>query len=173
MMNSSLYSILPEIQDALRYGLPVLALESTIIAHGMPYPQNVVFAREADRLVRSVGVIPATIAIISGKICVGLDNEQLEHIASDKNIYKVAVRDLSHNVSNGFSGATTVSATMRVAHKVGISVFSTGGIGRVHRDWSSSADVAQDLHELGRTSLVVFSSRAKGILKLAHNVEFL
>tara|TARA_Y100000758_G_scaffold300309_1_gene264228 strand:- start:1315 stop:2235 length:921 start_codon:yes stop_codon:yes gene_type:complete len=173
MMNSSLYSILPEIQDALRYGRPVLALESTIIAHGMPYPQNVAFAREADRLVRSVGVIPATIAIISGKICVGLDNEQLEHIASDKNIYKVAVRDLSHNVSNGFSGATTVSATMRVAHKVGISVFSTGGIGGVHRDWSSSADVSQDLHELGRTPLVVVSSGAKAILDLPKTVEFL
>jgi pseudouridine-5'-phosphate glycosidase len=118
-------------------------------------------------------VVPATIAIISGKICVGLDNGQLEHIASDKNIYKVALRDLSHNVSNGFSGATTVSATMRVAHKAGIRVFSTGGIGGVHRDWSSSADVSQDLHELGRTPLVVVSSGAKAILDLPKTVEFL
>ena len=172
-MNSSLYSINPTVGAAIKSGQSVLALESTILAHGMPYPQNIAFAKKSDRLVRSFGVIPATIAIVSGKICVGLDDEQLDSVAQGKNVQKVAVRDLSHCLSSGLTGATTVSATMRIAHAVGIKVFSTGGIGGVHQNWKTTSDVSQDLYELSRTPLVVVSSGAKAILDLPKTVEYL
>ena len=172
-MNSSLYSINPTVGAAIKSGQPVLALESTILAHGMPYPQNIAFAKKADKLVRSLGVIPATVAIVSGKICVGLDDELLESVARGKNVQKVAVRDLSHCLSSCLTGATTVSATMRIARAVGIKVFSTGGIGGVHQNWGATSDVSQDLYELGRTPLVVVSSGAKAILDLPKTVEYL
>ncbi|MBC8344822.1 MAG: pseudouridine-5'-phosphate glycosidase [Candidatus Marinimicrobia bacterium] len=172
-MNLLLFSFTPEVQSALGAGQPVLALESTIFAHGMPYPQNIAFAEETEKLVRSLGVVPAIIAIIEGKICIGITRKQLDHLARGANIHKVAVRDLSHVLSRGLSGATTVSATMRVAKFAGIDVFSTGGIGGVHRGWKSTGDVSQDIRELSRTSVVVVSSGAKAILDLPKTVEYL
>lgn len=172
-METPQISISKEVQIALAGGQPVLALESTIIAHGMPYPDNLEFAREAENLVRASGVAPATIAILGGKICVGLNSDQLEKLASDKAVAKVATREIGLTLAQKGSGATTVSATMKLARLAGISVFATGGIGGVHRGAESSFDISADLVELSRTAVIVVSAGAKAILDLPKTLEYL
>jgi len=166
-------SINPEVENALSKKQPVLALESTIIAHGMPYPENIGFAKRAEGLARKSGVTPATIAIIDGKIHIGLNDEQLEILASSKNVEKIAVRDISFAITQKLIGATTVSATMHLAHLAGIDVFATGGIGGVHRNADTTFDVSQDLVELSRTPMIVVSAGVKAILDIPKTLEFL
>ena len=152
---------------------PVLALESTIIAHGMPFPQNLDFALEAESICKSLGVTPATVAIIDGTVCVGLEKEELDLISRSKDIKKVSMRELGLATSLGWSGATTVSSTMHIAKRSNIEVFATGGIGGVHRDVGQSFDISQDLAALSRISMVVVSAGAKSILDLPKTVELL
>ena len=162
-----------EVQRAKKSGLPILALESTIISHGMPYPDNVEFALKAESICKQQGVVPATIAVISGECCVGLEKAQIEFIAKDVSIKKVSRRELGIAISKKWSGGTTVSATMHIAHQSGISVFSTGGIGGVHRDAELSFDVSEDLTALGSIPMVVVSAGAKAILDLPKTLEML
>jgi pseudouridine-5'-phosphate glycosidase len=161
----------PDVASALKYDAPIVALESTIIAHGMPYPYNLDFASKAESAVRDGGVTPATIAIIDGSICVGLDEQQMEYLASNNEMEKIATRDIGPAVANKLSGATTVSATIRIAHLAGIVVFATGGIGGVHRRAESTFDVSQDLLELSRTPVVVVSAGVKAILDIPKTLE--
>jgi len=167
------FSIAPEVAAAITNKRPVLALESTIIAHGMPYSDNLEFAKMAEGLVRKGEVAPATIAIIGGKIHIGLDDEQLERLANSNNVEKVAVRDIAFTVSKKLTGATTVSATMHLAHLAGINVFATGGIGGVHRNAETTFDISQDLIELSRTPMVVISAGVKAILDIPKTLEYL
>lgn len=162
-----------EVREALGSGGPVLALESTIIAHGMPYPQNLEFAREAEQLARDQGAVPATIAVLDGKVHIGLEEAALEQIAQGREIRKLATRDLASALAQGDTGATTVSATMVLAHRAGIHVFATGGIGGVHRVIEFSGDISADLNELGRTPMIVISAGAKAILDLPSTLEAL
>ena len=162
-----------EVESAKNKLKPILALESTIIAHGMPFPQNLDFALEAESICKSLGVTPATVAIIGGTICVGLEKEELDLIARSNNIKKVSMRELGLAVSLGWSGATTVSSTMHVAKRANIEVFATGGIGGVHRDVDQSFDISQDLAALSKLSMVVVSAGAKSILDLPKTVELL
>ena len=162
-----------EVESARKKLKPVLALESTIIAHGMPFPQNLDFALEAESTCKSQGVTPATVAIIDGTVCVGLEKEELDLISSSKDIKKVSMRELGLATSLGWSGATTVSSTMHIAKRANIEVFATGGIGGVHRDVEQSFDISQDLAALSRISMVVVSAGAKSILDLPKTVELL
>jgi len=162
-----------DVQAALGNGDPVLALESTIIAHGMPYPQNLEFAREAEQTARDYGAIPATVAILNGEVCIGLDENQLAILASDRNVKKVATREIGGTLATGGHGATTVSSTMRLAHQAGIRVFATGGIGGVHRGAEKDLDISADLIELSRTPVIVISAGAKAILDLPKTLEYL
>ena len=162
-----------EVESAKKKLKPVLALESTIIAHGMPFPQNLNFALEAESTCKSQGVTPATVAIIDGTVCVGLEKEELDLISSSKDIKKVSMRELGLATSLGWSGATTVSSTMHIAKRANIEVFATGGIGGVHRDVGQSFDISQDLAALSRISMVVVSAGAKSILDLPKTVELL
>ena len=162
-----------EVKTALETGMPVLALESTIIAHGMPYPDNVEFALKAESICRKQGVVSATIAIVNGECCVGLEKAQIKFIAKDASIKKVSRRELGIAVSKKWSGGTTVSATMHIAHKSGISVFSTGGIGGVHRGAKHSFDISQDLTALAQIPMVVISAGVKAILDLPKTLEML
>jgi pseudouridylate synthase len=162
-----------EVADALASGRPVVALESTIISHGMPYPQNVAMATEVEGIVREHGATPATIAILGGRLCVGLSPEQLELLASDDDVTKVSVRDLPYVVARGAHGATTVAATMRIAAMAGIRVFVTGGLGGVHRGAQQTFDVSADLTELGQTSVAVVSAGVKSILDIGLTLETL
>ena len=162
-----------EVESAKNKLKPILALESTIIAHGMPFPQNLDFALEAESICKSLGVTPATVAIIGGTICVGLEEEELDLISRSNNIKKVSMRELGLAVSLGWSGATTVSSTMHVAKRANIEVFATGGIGGGHRDVDKSFDISQDLAALSRLSMVVVSAGAKSILDLPKTVELL
>ena len=162
-----------EVKTALETGKPVLALESTIIAHGMPHPDNVEFALKAESICRKQGVVSATIAIVNGECCVGLEKAQIEFIAKDASIKKVSRRELGIAVSKKWSGGTTVSATMHIAHQSGISVFSTGGIGGVHRGAKHSFDISQDLTALAQIPMVVISAGAKAILDLPKTLEML
>jgi len=163
----------PDVGAALSNQKPVLALESTIISHGMPYPENLSFAEKAESLCRSVGVAPATIAIIGGNIHVGLSADELEIIASGKNIKKVARHEIGYAIAHKWTGATTVSSTMHIAKEAGISVFATGGIGGVHRGAEYSFDVSQDLTALSQIPMVVVSAGAKAILDIPKTVEML
>ena len=174
-MNSlnTLFSINPEVENAFSKKRPILALESTIIAHGMPFPENIEFARQAEALACKQGVTPATIAIIDGKIHVGLDDKQLEILASSKNVEKIAVRDIAFAVAQKLTGATTVSATIHLAHLAGIDVFATGGIGGVHRNAETTFDISQDLIELSRTPMIVISAGVKAILDIPKTLEYL
>ena len=162
-----------EVESAKNKLKPILALESTIIAHGMPFPQNLDFALEAESICKSLGVTPATVAIIRGTICVGLEKEELDLISRSNNIKKVSMRELGLAVSLGWSGATTVSSTMHVAKRANIEVFATGGIGGVHRGVDQSFDISQDLAALSKLSMVVISAGAKSILDLPKTVELL
>jgi pseudouridine-5'-phosphate glycosidase len=161
----------PEVHDALRTGKPVVALESTLITHGLPYPTNRDTALAMEQAVRDNGAIPATIAILNGRITVGLSAEQVESLAQAKNVRKCSRRDLPIAVGLGETAATTVAGTMIVAHMAGIKVFATGGIGGVHR--GHPFDVSADLLELGRTPVAVVCSGAKSILDLPLTLEVL
>lgn len=161
------------VQTALEASQPLLAMESTIIAQGMPYPESLVFAQKAEALCREMGVVPATIAIINGVPQVGLDEAQLKFIAHDGSIRKVSRRELGIAASEQWSGATTVSATMHIAHMAGIPVFATGGIGGVHRGAEYSFDVSQDLTALREVPMIVVSAGAKAVLDLPKTIEML
>jgi pseudouridine-5'-phosphate glycosidase len=162
-----------EVAHALRDGDPVVALESTIISHGMPYPDNVAMAREVEGIIRGCGAVPATIAVLYGRPRVGLGGDDLELLASDEEVAKVSVRDLPYVVARGAHGATTVAATMRLAALAGIPVFVTGGIGGVHRGATQSFDISADLTELGRTDVAVVSAGVKSILDIGLTLEAL
>jgi pseudouridine-5'-phosphate glycosidase len=163
----------PEVAAARTAGKPIVALESTIISHGMPYPQNVQTAREVEQVIRDAGAVPATIAIIGGKICVGLSNAQLELLGSSNDAMKVSRRDLPYVLSQGKLGATTVAATMICARLAGIDVFVTGGIGGVHRGAETSFDISADLQELAQTSVAVVCAGVKSILDIGLTLEYL
>lgn len=166
-------NIHPEVSAALAQGIPVVALESSIIAHGMPYPQNVQTALEVEAVIRAHGAIPATIAVLEGKICIGLSSEQIEVLGSTKDVMKLSRRDLPYAVATGKPGATTVAATMICAALAGIEVFVTGGIGGVHRGAAQSFDISADLQELAQTSVAVVCAGAKSILDLPLTLEVL
>ncbi|HXH80976.1 pseudouridine-5'-phosphate glycosidase [Nocardioides sp.] len=160
-----------EVAQALADGAPVVALESTIISHGMPYPQNVEMATEVERIIRNGGAVPATIAVLDGRPRVGLDAEGLELLSTDADVAKVSVRDLPYVIARGAHGATTVAATMRLAALAGISVFVTGGLGGVHRGASQTFDVSADLTELSLTDVTVISAGVKSILDIGLTLE--
>jgi pseudouridine-5'-phosphate glycosidase len=169
----SLLLFSPEVAAARAEGLPIVALESTIISHGMPYPQNVQTAREVEQIIRDGGAVPATIAIMDGKICVGLSNEQLEQLGTASSAIKVSRRDLAYVLSQRLLGATTVAATMICAQLAGIKVFVTGGIGGVHRGAETSFDISADLQELAHTSVAVVCAGVKSILDIGLTLEYL
>lgn len=162
-----------EVAAALADGTPVVALESTIISHGMPYPQNIAMAIEVEGIVREHGAVPATIAVLGGRPRVGLGAEDLELLASHRDVLKVSVRDLPYVVARGAHGATTVAATMRLAALAGISTFVTGGLGGVHRGAPQTFDVSADLTELGVTDVAVVCAGVKSILDIALTLETL
>jgi pseudouridine-5'-phosphate glycosidase len=163
----------PEVVEARAAGKPIVALESTIISHGMPYPQNVQTAREVEQVIRDAGAVPATIAIINGKICVGLSDEQLELLGNSTDAIKVSRRDLAYVLAQKKLGATTVAATMICAQLAGIAVFVTGGIGGVHRGAETSFDISADLQELAHTNVAVVCAGVKSILDIGLTLEYL
>ena len=163
----------PEVAAARTAGKPIVALESTIISHGMPYPQNVRTAREVEQIIRDAGAVPATIAVIAGKICIGLSDEQLELLGSSPDAMKVSRRDLAYVLAQARLGATTVAATMICAQLAGIEVFVTGGIGGVHRGAETSYDISADLQELAQTSVAVVCAGVKSILDIGLTLEYL
>ncbi len=162
-----------EVQSAKESGKPILALESTIIAHGMPYPYNYEFAKKAESLCKENGVVPATIAILDGNIHVGLENNTLEFVAENNSVAKISRRELGIAMAQNWNGATTVSSTMHIAHQAGIDVFATGGIGGVHRGVAYSFDVSQDLSALAEIPILVISAGAKAILDLPKTIEMM
>ena len=174
-MNLNKYlDIKPEVAEALAAGKPVVALESTIISHGMPYPQNVQTALEVERIVRENGAVPATIAVIGGRLKAGLSAEEIEYFGKKgQNIAKASRRDLAVLCARGEDGATTVTTTMIIAHMAGIRVFATGGIGGVHRGAETTMDISADLEELGQTPVMVVCAGAKSILDLGLTLEYL
>lgn len=171
LINQLYLQISPEVQEALANEKPIVALESTIISHGMPYPQNVLTAREVEDIVRAEGSVPATIAILNGKLKVGLNDEELEFLGQSKEILKVSLRDIPYVIAKGLHGATTVAATMRIAQLAGISVFVTGGLGGVHRGAEKTFDVSADLTELSLTNVAVISAGVKSILDIGLTLE--
>ncbi|CAM3945649.1 pseudouridine-5'-phosphate glycosidase [Alkalicoccus chagannorensis] len=162
-----------EVEEALLAGRPVAALESTIISHGMPYPRNVATAKEVEQILRDEGVVPATIAVLDGKIKVGLTEEEIERLAVSDQVEKVSRRDLAHVIASKKEGATTVAATMICAELAGIRVFVTGGIGGVHRFAESTMDISADLEELASTDVAVVCAGAKSILDIEKTLEYL
>jgi len=165
--------ILPEVQAALDEGRAVVALESTIISHGMPYPANLECARNCEAIIRANGAIPATIAILNGRIKIGLNEEQLEHLATAQNVVKCSRRDLAVVISQKKDGAATVAATMIMAELAGIRFFATGGVGGVHRGGENSMDISADLTELSMTDVCVVSAGVKSILDIERTLEYL
>ena len=166
--------ISPEVQQALAEGKPVVALESTIISHGMPYPKNVETAMLVEKTIRDNGAVPATIAIIGGRLKAGLSPEEIEYLGkSGRKVAKVSRRDLAAIVARGADGATTVTTTMIIAHMAGIRVFATGGIGGVHRGAETTMDISADLEELANTPVMVVCAGAKSILDLGLTLEYL
>ncbi|MGM9670103.1 MAG: pseudouridine-5'-phosphate glycosidase [Oscillospiraceae bacterium] len=166
--------ISPEVQQALAEGRPVVALESTIISHGMPYPKNVETAMLVEQTIRDNGAVPATIAILGGRLKAGLSPEEIEYLGkSGRAVAKVSRRDLPMIVARGADGATTVTTTMMIAHMAGISVFATGGIGGVHRGAETTMDISADLEELAQTPVMVVCAGAKAILDLGLTLEYL
>lgn len=160
-----------KVQEALDNKQPIVALESTIIAHGMPYPDNIKTALEVERIIASFGVVPATIGIIEGKIVVGLEKDEIEYLGKSKDVLKASRRDLPVILSKGYDAATTVSATMICADLAGIKVFVTGGIGGVHRGGEDTLDVSADLTELAETDVAVVCAGAKSILDIGLTLE--
>lgn len=173
MINAYL-DIAPEVKEALDAGRPLVALESTIISHGMPYPKNVETALLVEQTVRDNGAVPATIAVIGGRLKAGLSQEEIEHLGkSGRAVTKASRRDLPALVARGVDGATTVTTTMIIAHMAGIRVFATGGIGGVHRGAEISMDISADLEELAQTPVMVVCAGAKSILDLGLTLEYL
>jgi pseudouridylate synthase len=172
-MDAELVEIAPEVAEALAAGSPVVALESTVIAHGLPYPDNLALARRLEAVVRAAGAVPATIAVAGGQIRVGLDEELRRSLATCGEVAKVSRADLPAVLAAGGLGATTVAATMIAADLVGIRVLATGGIGGVHRGAETSFDVSADLDELARTPVAVVCAGAKAILDLPKTLEYL
>lgn len=166
-------SIAPEIAEAIKAGKPIVALESTILSHGMPFPENVEFAHQVEVVVRSAGAIPATTAIIGGKLKVGLTAEELDLMCKAENVGKVSRRDVATYLATGMTGATTVATTMLIASLAGIKVFATGGIGGVHRDGENTMDVSADLQELANTPVAVVCAGCKQILDIGRTLEYL
>ncbi|QCR33780.1 pseudouridine-5'-phosphate glycosidase [Lysinibacillus sp. SGAir0095] len=162
-----------EVLEAKEKGLPIVALESTIISHGMPYPQNVRTAREVEQIIRDNGAVPATIAIIDGKIKIGLTDEELEMFGNADNVAKTSRRDLGYLLATKKLGATTVAATMIAAELAGIELFVTGGIGGVHRGAENTMDISADLEELSQTNVAVVCAGAKSILDIGLTLEYL
>ena len=162
-----------EVQDALAGGKPLVALESTIMTHGMPFPQNLETAFSVESIIREESVVPATIAILKGRIKIGLEHEELKELAEDSESIKVSRRDLASALVRQQNGGTTVSGTMICAHKAGIRVFVTGGIGGVHRDFEQTLDVSADLEELSRTTVAVVCAGVKSILDIPRTLEYL
>ncbi len=162
-----------EVKNALENNVPVVALESTIISHGMPYPQNVETALKVEAVIRENGAIPATIAIMDGHLKVGLTEEEIDRLGSAKEVMKVSRRDIPFVISQGVMGATTVAATMIIAEMAGIEVFVTGGVGGVHRNGEVTMDVSADLEELSQTNVCVVCAGAKAILDLGRTLEYL
>lgn len=162
-----------EVEKAMKENKPIVALESTIISHGMPYPQNVETAKEVEQLIRDNGAVPATIAILDGKMKIGVNEEELEFLGTSKEIEKVSRRDLPYVIAMKKHGATTVAATMICANMAGIKVFATGGIGGVHRGAEQTMDISADLQELARTNVAVVCAGAKSILDLGLTLEYL
>ncbi|EGE0575874.1 pseudouridine-5'-phosphate glycosidase, partial [Shigella flexneri] len=173
-ISPELLQISPEVQDALKNKKPVVALESTIISHGMPFPQNAQTAIEVEETIRKQGAVPATIAIIGGVMKVGLSKEKIELLGREgHNVTKVSRRDLPFVVAAGKNGATTVASTMIIAALAGIKVFATGGIGGVHRGAEHTFDISADLQELANTNVTVVCAGAKSILDLGLTTEYL
>ena len=174
-MNMNKYlDVNPEVAEALANGKPVVALESTIISHGMPYPQNVETALNVEKIIRDNGAVPATIAIIGGRLKAGLTAEEIEYFGKKgRAIHKTSRRDLAVLCARGEDGATTVTTTMIIAHMAGIRFFATGGIGGVHRGAETTMDISADLEELGRTPVMVCCAGAKSILDLGLTLEYL
>jgi len=170
---SRFLDIAPNVQTALAGGKAVVALESTIITHGMPHPQNVATAREVEAVVRENGAVPATIAIIEGRIKIGLSDAELDWLGTAKDVMKLSRADLPYAVASRRHGATTVAATMICAHLAGIRVFATGGIGGVHQGVETTMDISADLDELARTPVAVVCAGAKAILDLPRTLEYL
>ena len=160
-----------EVQEALHKKSPLVALESTIISHGLPRPSNKAVALEVEEIVRTNGATPATIAILDGEIHVGLNPEELDRVANDENITKASIRDLPIVTAKKLSAATTVAATSHIAHRAGISIFATGGLGGVHRGAQESWDESADLHSLANIPVMVISAGAKSILDVAATLE--
>ena len=173
MLNKYL-DIAPEVQSALNDGRPVVALESTIISHGMPYPQNVETALNVEKIIRENGAVPATIAVIGGRLKAGLSPEEIDYLGrTGSAVPKASRRDLPVIVAKGMDGATTVTTTMIIAHMAGIRVFATGGIGGVHRGAEKTMDISADLEELAHTPVMVICAGAKSILDLGLTLEYL
>jgi pseudouridylate synthase len=173
MKTASSLVLHPEVEDAVRSGGPVVALESTLIAHGLPWPLNLETAREAEAAVRAEGAVPATVAVWQGRPTVGLRDPELEQLARSKDVLKASRRDLAAAVAQGRTAATTVAATMFLAHLAGIRLFATGGIGGAHRDTRQPWDISADLLELSRTSVAVVCAGAKSILDIPRTLEIL
>ena len=166
-------SVTPEIQKAIDEGKPVVALESTILSHGMPFPQNVEFAHKVEEIVRGEGAVPATTAIIGGKLKVGLTSDELDLMCKAENIGKVSRRDVAVYLATGQTGATTVATTMMIAAMAGIRIFATGGIGGVHRGATETMDISADLQELAHTPVAVVGAGCKSLLDIGLTLEYL
>ena len=172
-MQNNFLQIHPTVAKALQQGKPVVALESTIISHGMPYPKNVETALAVEEIITQNGAVPATIAIINGMCCVGLSKEDIETFGKEKEVWKVSLRDMPYVVSKKLFGATTVAATMRIASMAGIKIFVTGGIGGVHRGAENTMDISADLTEMAQTNVAVVSAGIKSILDIGLTLEYL
>ena len=165
--------ISPEVKSALDQGRPVVALESTIIAHGMPYPDNVQVALQVENIIREYGVVPATIAILGGRLKVGLTPDEIEYLGTKQPVYKVTRRDIALACAMKYDCATTVAGTMMLANMAGIKLFVTGGIGGVHRGWEETLDISADLPELSNTDVAVVCAGCKSILDIPATLEYL
>jgi len=172
-MLTNYLDIKPEVAKALKEGKAVVALESTIISHGMPYPRNVETALKVEEIIRQNGAVPATIAILNGRLKVGLTRDEIEVLGSGKNVIKTSRRDIPFIIANKADGATTVASTMIIAALAGVKVFATGGIGGVHRGAQQTFDISADLQELAHTNVAVICAGAKSILDIGLTLEYL
>ncbi|KAK9256465.1 pseudouridine-5'-phosphate glycosidase [Lipomyces tetrasporus] len=166
----------PEVKEAVHANKPVVALESTILTHGIPYPHNLEMAHDLNKIIRAEGAVPATIALVNGRPTVGASDEEIEYLCKppkDGSFIKISRRDLAYAVAHGVTGGTTIAGTMVLAHLAGIRVFATGGLGGVHRGAEATMDISADLEELGRTPVAVVSAGAKAILDLEKTFEYL
>jgi pseudouridine-5'-phosphate glycosidase len=173
MTKNNYIIIHPEVQHALDNNLPIVALESTIISHGMPWPQNAITAKSVEDVVRKNGAIPATIAIKDGKCLIGLSSDDIDYFGQEKDVWKVSLRDMPYVISKKLPGATTVAATMRIASMAGIKIFATGGTGGVHRGASETMDISADLTEMASTNVAVVAAGVKSILDIGLTLEYL